>query len=155
MDIEVALTERVCATYLRENGVAQGDRLAMASSVELRLPLLDHKLVETVVGLRRSRPDGAREPKARLKAAVRDWVPSEVMQRPKRGFEPPVRGWHDALFARYGDDLRGGLLQTLGVLSPAGADRLAVGSFPADAVSPLSFKALVLEHWCRSMRDVG
>ncbi len=59
----MALTRLVCDTYLRANGVAQGDRLAMASSVELRLPLLDRRLVETVVGLCKARSDVRLPPK--------------------------------------------------------------------------------------------
>ena len=37
---EITLTRLICNTYLSENGIAQGDRLSMANSVELRLPLL-------------------------------------------------------------------------------------------------------------------
>ena len=47
--IDVLLTRLICQTYLQENGIAQGDRLSMASSVELRLPLVDYRLVETVL----------------------------------------------------------------------------------------------------------
>ncbi len=150
-DIEITLTRLTCATYLRENGITQGDRLGMASSVELRLPLADYKLVETVIGLRKTSSDVRLAPKAWLQAAVADVLPAAVLERPKRGFAPPTREWHDALFAAYGDTLRDGYLTQAGVLSPAGAGRLAQGDFPAGATSPLSFKALVLEQWCRAM----
>jgi asparagine synthase (glutamine-hydrolysing) len=151
---EVALTALVCATYLRENGIAQGDRLGMASSVEMRLPLVDHQFVETVVGLRKAQPDAHLPPKYWLKEAVKDVVPDWVLNRPKRGFAPPTREWHTALFAAYGDSLGDGLLVEKGVLKPESGRRLAKGEFPPDAVCPLSFKALVLEQWCRQMRDI-
>jgi asparagine synthase (glutamine-hydrolysing) len=147
----VALTRLVSATYLRVNGIAQGDRLGMASSVEMRLPLVDHELVETIIGLRKRRSDLGLPPKAWLKEAVSDLLPPAVLDRPKRGFEPPVRQWHEAIFAAHGDSLRDGYLTQAGVLKAEGADRLARGEFPADATCPLSFKALVLEQWCRSM----
>jgi asparagine synthase (glutamine-hydrolysing) len=73
------------------------------------------------------------------------------MNRPKRGFAPPVREWHDALFAAYGESLADGYLVQTGVLNAEEAGTLALGPFPVGAVSPLSFKALVLEQWCRQM----
>jgi len=149
--VDVALTRLVSATYLRANGIAQGDRLGMASSVEMRLPLVDHKLVETVVGLRKRQSDLGLPPKSWLKEAVSDLLPAAVLDRPKRGFEPPVRLWHEALFAAHGDSLRDGYLTQAGVLNAEGGARLARGDFPAEATCPLSFKALVLEQWCRRM----
>lgn len=148
--LEVAITGLLCGTYLIENGVAQGDRLSMASSVELRLPLIDYRLVETVIGLRKSAPDSANGPKAWLKAAMRGIIPEWVLNRPKRGFTPPVRDWHGALFAAYGQRLRDGYLVGQGVLDPAAASRLSQGPFPLGVTAPLSFKALVLEQWCRN-----
>jgi len=60
--------------------MAQGDRLSMASSVELRLPLVDHRLVETVVGLRKAQPDLHLLPKAWLTEAVKDVVPTWALK---------------------------------------------------------------------------
>ena len=138
-----------------ENGIAQGDRLSMASSVELRLPLVDHRLVETVVGLRKARSDDGLPPKAWLRDALRDVLPPQVLARPKRGFNAPVREWQRALFARYGDTLRDGFLVSAGVL-----DQDTIGVFtrpdPANgAMNPLFFKVLVLETWCRLMQGQG
>src|SRR5215207_11686252 len=149
--IDVTLTRLVSDTYLRGNGVAQGDRLAMASSVEMRLPLLDRRFVETVIGLRKARTDLRLPPKAWLKGAVEGVLPEWVLSRPKRGFAPPVAEWHQALFAAHGESLRGGYLTQSGVLDHDGADLLARGPFPPGLTSPLSFKALVLEQWCRRM----
>jgi asparagine synthase (glutamine-hydrolysing) len=152
--VETTLTALVCATYLRENGITQGDRLGMASSVEMRLPLVDYKFVETVIGLRKKQSDARLEPKHWLKEAVKDVLPDWVLNRPKRGFAPPVRQWHNALFTAYGDSLRDGYLVDSCVLSQVGGSLLAKGEFPAEATSPLSFKALVLEQWCRQMLKI-
>lgn len=149
--VDVSLTELICATYLRENGIAQGDRLSMASSVELRLPLLDHKLVETIIGLRKTQTDFRLPAKTWLKDAVADVLPANVINRPKRGFAPPVREWHDAIFAAHGDSLRDGYLTQMNVLNRAAALDFSGGDFPAGATCPLSFKALVLEQWVRQM----
>jgi asparagine synthase (glutamine-hydrolysing) len=150
-NIDVMLTRLICDTYLRENGVTQGDRLGMASSIEMRLPLLDHRLVETVIGLRKAHTDVDMPPKAWFKAALKDVLPDAVINRRKRGFSPPVMEWHRALFAAYGDSLRDGYLKQHSVLNATSAGYLASGHFPTDNITPLSFKALVLEQWCRRM----
>ncbi|HEX5890146.1 MAG TPA: asparagine synthase C-terminal domain-containing protein, partial [Pyrinomonadaceae bacterium] len=152
-NIDVTLTRLICDTYLRENGVTQGDRLGMASSIEMRLPLLDHVLVETVIGLRKARTDVDQPPKAWLKAALKDVLPADVINRPKRGFSPPVMEWHRALFAVHGASLRDGYLYQNGVLTSESAAQLSSGPFPNNSTTPLSFKALVLEQWCQRMKS--
>jgi len=149
--VDILLTRLICQTYLTENGIAQGDRLSMASSVELRLPLVDHRLVETVIGLRKSQTDYRLPPKTWFKAAVDDVVPAWVLTRSKRGFAPPVHDWYQALFAAYGSLLENGYLVQAGVVRPESAKDLSCGPFPRGAITPLSFKALVLELWCRRL----
>ena len=150
-NIDVTLTRLICDTFLRENGITQADRLSMASSIEMRLPLLDHRLVETIIGLRKTNTDSQQPPKAWLKAAIRGLLPSDVIDRPKRGFNPPVMDWHRALFAAHGRVLADGYLRQHDVLTPEAAQQLSLGPFPDNSTTPLSFKALVLEHWCQRM----
>lgn len=151
--IDIRITRLIMETYLLENGIAQGDRLSMASSVELRLPLMDYRLIETVVGLRKNYPDHTFAPKIWLKMAVKDMVPRSVLNRPKRGFTPPVREWHHALFDAYGPMLEDGILVLNGVLKRESAKALAKGPYPSGAIMPPSFKALVLEMWGRRIAD--
>ena len=153
--IDVQVTRLICQTYLLENGIAQGDRLSMASSVELRLPLVDYRLVEVVMGLRKTESDFRLPPKAWLKAAVKDLLPEWVMHRPMWGFSPPIHLWHDALFASHGSTLEEGYLVQEGILESAGARELAKGSYPRGNGVPLSFKALVLETWCRKFSHLA
>jgi asparagine synthase (glutamine-hydrolysing) len=153
--IATTLTRLACATYLIENGIAQGDRLSMASSVELRLPFADHRLVETVVGLRKTQPDDHLPPKAWLRHALDGLLPAEVLARPKRAFGTPMRAWQRALFARHGDSLRQGFLVGAGILDGAMVEVLARGGFAAREAVPISFKALVLETWCRAMAGLA
>ncbi|MDQ2976124.1 MAG: asparagine synthase (glutamine-hydrolyzing) [Acidobacteriota bacterium] len=150
-DVGVTLTKLICDTYLRENGITQGDRLSMASSIELRLPLIDYRLVEIVIGLRKGRSDISQPPKAWFKAALKNVLPPWIMDRPKRGFAPPVREWHEHLFAAYGNSLADGYLTQCGVLSQEAGHLLAAGPYPPSAIAPISFKALVLEQWSRQM----
>lgn len=155
---DILITRLICDTYLLENGIAQGDRLSMASSVELRLPFVDYKLVELVVGLRKTHaadPDYLRFPKPWLRGAMKGILPDFIIDRPKQGFAPPVREWHDALFKAYGSYLDGGYLVQADVLTKEAGAVLAGGVFPQGAIAPISFKALVLEIWCREMKKVA
>ncbi len=145
------LTRLICQTYLQENGIAQGDRLSMASSVELRLPLVDYRLVETVIGLRKTIPDHRFHPKLWLREALKAMVPEWVINRPKRGFTPPLHQWHKAIFAAHGAKLNDGFLVSRGVLRSQSGTLLSKGPYPAEAGAPISFKALTLELWCRSL----
>jgi asparagine synthase (glutamine-hydrolysing) len=148
---EIMTTRMICDTYLRENGIAQGDRLSMAASVELRLPLLDHRLVETVVGLRKAHSDIDLPPKAWLRAAAATILPADVLNRPKRGFSPPTGEWHARIFAQYGRQLVDGMLVQHDIISAAGARALSGGDILSHAIIPASFKALVLEAWLRAI----
>lgn len=154
---DICITRLICDTYLLENGIAQGDRLSMANSVELRLPFVDYKLVELVIGLRKTHqadPDYRRFPKPWLREAMKGVLPEFIVQRPKQGFAPPLMEWHNALFTAYGHYLRDGHLVQAGILRREAASVLGTGLFPKGAIAPISFKALVLEIWCREMKKV-
>ncbi|MBX3326745.1 MAG: asparagine synthase (glutamine-hydrolyzing) [Nitrospira sp.] len=144
---DILFTRLLCETYLAENGIAQSDRLSMASSVELRLPLVDFRLVETVIGLRKAYPDHDLPPKAWFKAAVKELVPEWLLHRPKRGFQPPGREWMQSTWARYGHALEDGLLVQHSILKPETAYVMAKQE-PRSSLALLTFTALVLEYWC-------
>ncbi len=147
--LDILFTKLICETYLLENGIAQGDRLSMASSVELRLPLVDYRLVETVVGLRKVSSDHALPAKAWLKSAVKDLVPDWLLNEPKRGFQPPGAEWIHGVKTRYGRALEDGLLVQFSILKPEVA-RLMSRSSQRGPLALLAFTALVLEYWCAS-----
>lgn len=152
--VDVLLTRLICQTYLQENGIALGDRLSMAASVELRLPFIDYRLVETVIGLRKATPDHTFPAKLWLREALKTVVPDWVMNRPKRGFTPPLYDWHQAIFAAHGAQLEAGYLVSSEILRPESGVSLSKGTYPPEAGAPMSFKALTLELWCQAMRKV-
>jgi asparagine synthase (glutamine-hydrolysing) len=69
------------------------DKMTMASSLEARVPFLDHEVVSFALGI----PDEVKlrngALKAVLKNAVRGLIPDSVIQRPKQGFGVPVHEW--------------------------------------------------------------
>lgn len=150
-DLGVLLTTLACQTYLIENGMAQGDRLAMKSSVELRLPLVDYRLVETVIGLRKTHPDHQLAPKAWFKDVAKSYLPEWILQRPKTGFSPPASLWMNVLREKYGPELMSGYLVETRVLD---ADCVRMMLKPHSPLTPwpvMMYKALVLEYWARGM----
>ncbi|MBF0323955.1 MAG: asparagine synthase (glutamine-hydrolyzing) [Alphaproteobacteria bacterium] len=79
-------------SFLPGNLLSYGDAMSMACGLELRLPFLDHRLVEAVgrlsAGLR-----FAGGKKALLKACARRLLPADIVDRPKLGFNPPMGVW--------------------------------------------------------------
>jgi asparagine synthase (glutamine-hydrolysing) len=69
------------------------DKITMATSVEARVPFLDHHLVEYALGLSRALKVEGASGKHVLKRALEDVLPRDVLYRPKRGFGAPIRGW--------------------------------------------------------------
>lgn len=84
------------ATYLPEDLLTLLDRTSMAVSVEGRVPLLDHRLVEAALTI----PAEIRAPGGRQKALqrdiARDFLPADVIDAPKQGFASPVASWIQA-----------------------------------------------------------
>lgn len=80
-------------TYLPEDILVKADRASMAASLELRCPLLDHRLVELALRLPRAlRYDGRRQKVLIRRLLTADLGP-EFVERPKNGFQMPLRRW--------------------------------------------------------------
>ena len=81
-------------TYLPGDILTKVDRMSMATSLEVRAPLVDHELMEWVTLLGpRWKMNGHSQKYILMKLAQRVGVPDEVLQRPKRGFELPLVHW--------------------------------------------------------------
>lgn len=95
MDLEPAtrLQYLDLKTYLPDDILTKVDRAAMAHSLEVRPPLLDHQLVETVLTL----PAGVRNPQGQakflLKRAGQGLLPDAILNRRKQGFSAPWTAW--------------------------------------------------------------
>ena len=69
------------------------DKITMATSVEARVPFLDHHLVEYALSLPRSLKVAGTTGKHILKRALETVLPHDLLYEPKRGFGAPVREW--------------------------------------------------------------
>ncbi len=78
------------------------DRMSMASSLEVRAPFLDHRLVELMVGVDKDVKMRGYERKSVLRRSVARRLPPALLRAPKKGFAVPVGDWfRGAGFARY------------------------------------------------------
>jgi asparagine synthase (glutamine-hydrolysing) len=79
--------------YMRRMLLRDADQMSMAVSLELRVPFLDHELVEHVLGLPEATKKQYPGPKGLLVEACRDLLPPSVYRRPKAGFVLPMKVW--------------------------------------------------------------
>ena len=105
------------STYLPGDILTKVDRMSMANSLEARVPLLDHTLLEFAAGLPPRLRLRAGETKYILKRALRGKVPDEVLTRPKHGFSVPLEDWFSRRLPSYFADTLadGGRLTDLGI----------------------------------------
>jgi asparagine synthase (glutamine-hydrolysing) len=124
-------------TWLADDGLVKVDRMSMAHALEVRCPMLDHRVVEFAARVpSRLKMDGGKT-KILLRTLAARRLPAEILSRPKRGFAPPVSRWlredlrdlsHDLLLAP--DALGRTLFETREVerlLADHGARRLEAG----------------------------
>jgi len=94
-------------SWLPDDVLAKLDRAAMSVSLETRIPLLDHRIVEFAWRLPLSAKLGDGRTKRLLRAVLQRHVPLSLFERPKKGFNLPIgswlcsplRGWAEELLA--------------------------------------------------------
>jgi hypothetical protein len=153
-DFWILARYQILNDYLRLNGLLQLDKISMSKSIEVRNPLVDFELVETVL---RSNWQQSRLPlKSQLRAA--DGLPmSKILENvSKRGFSPPTRLWYRALSSFYSEELRNPRSISLGVF-PKAWGRYFIHPFNWSRMkSPIWFDIVVMEMWIRETeRRVG
>jgi asparagine synthase (glutamine-hydrolysing) len=80
-------------TYLADDILTKVDRMSMAVSLEARVPLLDHRLVEFAVNLPAHRKLDMWRTKKILRQTMKHILPNEVIRKPKQGFSSPIKNW--------------------------------------------------------------
>ncbi len=137
------------STMLLDNLLLKSDKLAMAHSLEVRVPMLDRQLAELGLGLPAQAKVG-RGGRPLLRRAVRADLPRSIASRPKRGFEIPVNRWlreeSTAEIRRSMQD--GALVRSLGFSRPAIAELVERHERGEDLGRRL-FSLLTLELWAR------
>lgn len=141
-------------TWLPDDLLIKADKMTMANSVELRVPLLDHRVLEFAARL----PDDFKvrggKTKYILKQALRTQLPREVIRRPKTGFTIPVARWlaHDVWdFVR--DVLTDARTYSRGYWNRTSIERLLAEHRKYRNRTTELFSLVVLELWHRAFLD--
>ena len=80
-------------TILPNNYLIKEDRMSMINSLEVRVPFLDHELIQDSFKIKDSLKLHGFKTKRILKNIYKDRIPKAILNRPKQGFEAPMRIW--------------------------------------------------------------
>jgi len=80
-------------TYLVDNILVKVDRMSMATSLEARVPFLDHRFAEFAATVPGSAKLQGKNSKAILKQSMEKLLPKEILYRGKEGFSIPIKNW--------------------------------------------------------------
>ena len=112
-------------TYLPDDLLHLADRVSMAHSLELRVPFVDHELVEAVFALPDRTRVGMLRPKRLLRQSLRPRLPEAHFAAPKRGFVGPTAMWlRNELAPVLADELSVARLKRLGFFDHRLVERL-------------------------------
>ena len=107
-------------TYLPGDILTKVDRASMAHALEVRVPILDHKVVEWTAGVGPEFKLKSREGKHVFKRALEPYLPNAILYRQKMGFAVPLGSWfRGPLRQRVRDALLGPTLSELGIFDHA------------------------------------
>ena len=141
-------------TWLPDNLLVKADKMTMANSVELRVPFLDHKVLEFAAGLPRNQRVRGWKMKYLAKKALKKRVPQEILDRKKAGFPVPYERWlRQDLKAWVRDMLLDPRSLSRGYFQRGAIERLLQRNHAGDANSQDVFSLVVLELWHRAFVD--
>jgi asparagine synthase (glutamine-hydrolysing) len=137
--------------YLPNDILTKVDRASMAVSLEARVPLLDHRVVEFALGLPLEMRMRQGRTKVLLRRVLSRYVPPALTERPKRGFSVPLAAWlRGDLRSLTATSLAPERLAFFGVLDPAAVAtrlaRFARGGTGAEGIWALLMLQLWLER---------
>jgi asparagine synthase (glutamine-hydrolysing) len=137
--------------YMPNDPLVKVDRMSMAHSLEIRCPLLDHRLVELAfrIPTGRKMPNG--RPKSLLRALAERRLPKTLLSLPKRGFTAPVGSWLAGPYAdRFCDDVLSSSSRSRDLLDIDRVTRLFHAHRAGHADHAFALWAVwMLERWAR------
>jgi asparagine synthase (glutamine-hydrolysing) len=142
-------------TFLPCLNLTYTDKTSMASSTEVRVPLLDHELVELAARIPSRLKLKGLTGKYILKQAAEAWLPREVIHRKKAGFSAPLRAWLSADLRPMVDELLSkSNVERRGYFEYSAVRRVIDDNLSGREDNALKvFQLLTLELWHRAFID--
>jgi asparagine synthase (glutamine-hydrolysing) len=137
-------------TWLVDDLLIKADRMSMATSIELRVPFLDHRLVEQAAAMPASHKIHRGQTKRVLKKALEGLLPDTIIRRRKMGFPTPLELMFRGELRDYANDI---LLSQKsierGYFQRSGVERLLQEHRDGSSHHREIWQLLVLEEWHR------
>jgi asparagine synthase (glutamine-hydrolysing) len=133
------------------------DRASMAASVEVRVPFVDPVVVQAAFAIPGRDKIRNTQGKVALKKVAEQWLPHEIVHRPKASFSAPLRAWvRNDLREVINDVLVRGELVGSGMIRAGELDRLIQDERDGreDNAKPI-WQLLTMELWYRNVRSMG
>jgi asparagine synthase (glutamine-hydrolysing) len=141
-------------TWLPDDLLIKADKMTMASSVELRVPLLDHRVLEFAAAVPPEMKLKGLRTKHILKQALSDRVPTEILNRRKTGFPVPYRKWLGCELKGFVQDvLNDPRARSRGYFDDGAVEALLKRSQSGADLSAEIFSLVTLELWHREFID--
>lgn len=142
-------------TYLPEDILTKVDRTSMLTSLEARVPLLDHKILEFVARIPANLKFRQGQGKYIFKRFLQGLLPPELLTRHKMGFGVPLVHWFKSDLEGYARDiLLSQRSKERGYFNPSFIEGMLVEHKKGQLDrSQDIWRLLVFEHWCRNYLD--
>ena len=141
-------------SWLPDDLLLKADKMTMANSVELRVPFLDHKVLEFAAGLPGRFKLRRFTTKYLAKRALVSHVPAQILDRPKAGFPVPYESWLDReLRDRMMDLLLDRTTMSRGYFRPTAVSSLFDSDRHSRRHAKELFSLVALELWHRAFLD--
>lgn len=144
-------------TFLADHNFLYADKCGMANSIEIRVPFMDRKLMKLAASVPAGQHMAGGVTKNLLKKAMADVLDPGVINRPKVGFNPPIRTWiAEERSALSRELLSDDVTRSRGFFDPTAVNKLRASTRAGltDGAQFL-FAIQYLELWCREFIDGG
>jgi asparagine synthase (glutamine-hydrolysing) len=143
--------------FLTGLNLAYTDRASMAASVEVRVPFVDPVVAQAAFSIKGRDKIRHRQGKVALKRAAENWLPREIVYRPKASFGVPLRAWvRNDLQEVINDTLVRGELVGSGIIRAGALQRLIQDEqVGREDYAKQIWQLLSLELWYRNERSMG
>ncbi len=141
-------------TWLVDDLLLKADKITMANSLELRVPWLDHKVLEFAALLPSTLKVRSAQLKYLARKALHNIVPEQITSRPKAGFPVPCGAWLRSALSNWAADIiLDGRTLARGYFARGGLEELLRQNTKTGRFSKMVFCLIALELWHRMFID--